>query len=106
MTHPLLLLLLTVRPKEELAAIRGVQTEHKVPLRVVVGRLNTCLVRKQFHQKFKILVLSEEGFVAVGHLVDHDWTACSLGLKEILLVPEIIWMKIKIERRNQFPQPT
>ena len=49
MTHPLLLLLLTVRPKKELAAIRGVQTEHKVPLRVVVGRLNACLVCKQFH---------------------------------------------------------
>ena len=45
MTYPLLLLFLTVRPKEELAAIRSVQTEHKVPLRVVVGRLNACLVR-------------------------------------------------------------
>ena len=44
MTYPLLLLFLTVRPKEELAAVRSVQTEHKVPLRVVVGRLNACLV--------------------------------------------------------------
>ena len=47
MTYPLLLLFLTVRPKEELAAIRSMQTEHKVPLRVVVGGLNACLVRKK-----------------------------------------------------------
>ena len=79
-TYPLLLLFLTVRPKEELAAIRSVQTEHKVPLRVVVGGLNACLVRNNFHEKFKIWVL-------VGYLVDHDWTACCLCFKEILLIP-------------------
>ena len=47
MTYPLLLLFLTVRPKKELAAVRSVQTEHKVPLRIVVGGLNACLVRKK-----------------------------------------------------------
>ena len=106
MTHPLLLLLLTVLPKEELAAIRGVQTEHKVPLRVVVGRLNACLVCNQFHRKFKIRVLSSEECVSIGHLVDHNRTACSFGFKEILLVPGMIWFEIKIKRRSGFPQPT
>ena len=52
MTYPLLLLFLTVRPKEELAAIRSVQTEHKVPLRVVVGGLNACLVREKILQLY------------------------------------------------------
>ena len=54
MTHPFFLLFLTVRPKEELAAIRSVQTEHKVPLRVVVGGLNACLVRNYLNEKFEI----------------------------------------------------
>ena len=116
MTHPLLLLFLTVRPKKELAAIRGVQTEHKVPLRVVVGRLNaclvfihfirsSCLVCKQFHRKFKIRVSSSDGFVSFGHLVDHDRAACSLGFKEILMVPGINWFQIKIERVDFLNQP-
>ena len=51
-------------------AIRGVQTEHKIPLRV-----------------------------------DYDWTACSLGFKEILIVPGINWFQIKIERVDFLNQP-
>ena len=57
-TYPLLLLFLTVRPKEELAAIRSVQTEHKVPLRVVVGGLNACLVRNNFHEKLEFWLVT------------------------------------------------
>ena len=43
LSHPLLLLFLTVRPEKELAAIRSVQPEDEVPLCVVVCCFNACL---------------------------------------------------------------
>ena len=52
------------------------------------------MTRKLSLRKVQDRVSSVEGVVTVGHLVDHAW---SLGFKEILLVPEIIWFEIKLK---------
>ena len=55
-------------------------------------------------EKENIAVVSKDcqtsGFMILlvqAHLIDHDWTACSLCFKEVLLVPEIIWFQIEFD---------
>ena len=60
---PLLLLLLVVRPEQELGPVAGVEAEHELPLGVVVRHLHA-------------------------RLEDHQWRTRGFGLEEVFLIFE------------------